>query len=149
MEPIGSSPLTHAKYLHDSAGNEYVTVGQKTEHEPWIETPYQIEKLYEVLPDYAGLNDVYLSLNRFYGSRRRLAKLSAMYSDLDYYNVSELAHIPPEGVFTLTLEALEQAKIPRPSLAMSTGCGLALVWRHEPLVSSKSGKCVSPCMVRG
>lgn len=144
MEPIGSSPLNHARYLHDSAGNEYVTVGQKTEHEPWIETPYQIEKLYEVLPDYASLNDVYLSLNRFYWSRKRLAKLSAMYSDLDYYNVSELAHMPPEGVFTLVLESLEQAKIPSPSLAISTGRGLAIVWRHEPVpgnVLSKWARC--------
>lgn len=131
-DPIGSSPLAHARYLHDS-GNEYVTIGQKTNSEPWIETSYQVEKLYEILPNYAGLNDVYLSLNRFYGSRKRPAELSALYSDLDYYNVSELAHIPPEGVFTLILEALEQAKIPCPSLAMSTGRGLALVWRHKPV----------------
>jgi hypothetical protein len=130
-EPIGSSPLAHARYLHDSC-NEYVTVGRKTELEPWSQTSYRVEKLYEVLPDYAGLNDVYLSLNRFYGSRKKLAKLSALYSDLDYYNVSELAHMPPEGVLTLALESLEQAKIPYPSLAMFTGRGLALVWRHEP-----------------
>jgi hypothetical protein len=123
--------LAHAKYLHNSA-NEYVTVGRKTDRKAWIQASYQVEQLYEVLPEYAGLNDVYLSLNRFYGSRKRLAKLSALYSDLDYYNVSELAHMPPEGIFTLALESLEQAKIPHPSLAMSTGRGLALVWRHEP-----------------
>jgi hypothetical protein len=140
-QSIGSSPLAHARYLHDS-GNQYVTVGQKTDREPWIETPYRVEKLYEVLPEYAGLNDVYLSLNRYYGSRKRIAELSTMYSDLDYYNVSELAHIRPEGVFTLTLEALEQAKIPRPSLAMSTGRGLALVWRHEPEPSNVLSKWV-------
>jgi hypothetical protein len=110
---IGSSPLAHARYLHNS-GNEYVTVGQKTDRKPWIQTSYQVEQLYEVLPDYAGLNNVYISLNRFYGSRKRLAKLSALYSDLDYYNVSEFAHMPPEGVFTLALESLEQAKISPP-----------------------------------
>jgi hypothetical protein len=92
------------------------------------------------LLDYAGLNDVYLSLNRFYGSRKRLAKLSALYSDLNYYNVSEIAHMPPEGVFTLALESLEQAKIPYPSLAMFTGRGLALVWRHEPESGSARAK---------
>ena len=136
---IGSSPLAHARYLHDS-DNEYVTVGQKTDRELWVQTSYQVEKVYEVLPDYAGLNDVYISLNRFYGSRKRLAKLSAMYSDLDYYNVSELAHMPPEGVFTLALESLEQAQIPSPSLAMSTGRGLALVWRHEPVSGNALSK---------
>ena len=131
-DPIGSSPLAHARYLHGS-GKGYVTVAQKTHREPWVQHSHSVEKLYEVLLEYAGLDDVYLSLNRCYGTRKRIAEVSAMYSDLDYYNVPELAHIPPEGVFTLTLEALEQAKIPCPSLAMSTGSGLALVWRHKPV----------------
>jgi hypothetical protein len=135
-DPIGSSPLAHARYLHDS-GNQYVTIGRKIDRDPWwIEAPYKVEQLYRTLPNYVGLNDVYLSLNRFYGSRKRLARLSAMYSDLDYYNISELEHMPPEGVFSLALEALEQAKIPYPSLAMSTGRGLALVWRHKPVPGS-------------
>jgi hypothetical protein len=131
-DPIGSSPLAHARYLHGS-GKGYVTVAQKTHREPWVQHSHSVEKLYEVLLEYAGLDDVYLSLNRCYGTRKRIAEVSAMYSDLDYYNVPELSHIPPEGVFTLTMEALEQAKIPCPSLAMSTGRGLALVWRHKPV----------------
>jgi hypothetical protein len=48
--------------------------------------------------------------------------------------------MPPEGVFTLALESLEQAKIPYPSLAMSTGRGLVLVWRHEPESGSARAK---------
>jgi hypothetical protein len=38
-----------------------------------------------------------------------------------------------EGVLDLSLEALIREQIPHPSLAMSTGRGLALVWRHEPV----------------
>src|SRR5215212_9484003 len=90
--PIGSSPLAHARYLHGS-GKGYVTVGQKTDSEPWVQNSYPVEKLYEVLPAYAGLNDVYITQNLFYGSRRsdRVAGLSALYSDLDYYKIPELA----------------------------------------------------------
>jgi hypothetical protein len=95
-----------------------------------------LEQLYEVLPAYAGLNDVYITQNRFYGSRatNRIAELSALYSDLDYYNVSDFAQMPPKVFFEESvLDALLRAKIPFPSLAISTGRGLALVWRHEPV----------------
>lgn len=53
-----------------------------------------------------------------------------MYADLDYYKVPDLADMPVRGVFTMALEALARARLPRPSLAVSTGRGLALVWRH-------------------
>jgi hypothetical protein len=137
-EFIGSSPLAHARYLHGS-GKGKVTIGQKTNLEPpnhWKQTSYPVEQLYEVLPAYAGLNDIYITQNRFRGSRanNRVAELSALYSDLDYYNVSDFARMPPKAVFEeLALDALLRAKIPYPSLAISTGMGLALVWRHEPV----------------
>jgi hypothetical protein len=129
--------LAHARYLH-SSGKGKVTIAQKTDLEPpddWNQSSHSLEQLYEVLPAYAGLNDVYITQNRFYGSRanNRVAELSAMYSDLDYYKVSDFAHMPPEAVFDLALDALLQAKIPFPSLAIVTGRGLALVWRHEPV----------------
>jgi hypothetical protein len=37
------------------------------------------------------------------------------------------------GALELALETLLRAKIPFPSLAISTGRGLALVWRHKPV----------------
>ena len=124
--------MTHARYLHGS-GKGKVTVGQKTDLEPpnhWNQTSHSVEELYEVLPAYAGLNDIYITQNRFYGSRanNRVAELSALYSDLDYYNISEFAQMPPKVFFEdLALDALLRAKIPWPSLAISTGRGLALV----------------------
>jgi hypothetical protein len=39
----------------------------------------------------------------------------------------------PLEVIELAFDHLQQAKIPRPSLATSTGRGIALVWRHEPV----------------
>lgn len=102
-EPIGSSPLAHARYLHGS-GEGKVTVSQKTDLEPpddWNQTSHSVEQLYEVLPAYAGSNDVYITQNRFYGSRanNRVAELSALYSDLDYYKVSDFARMPPKVAF--------------------------------------------------
>lgn len=138
-ELIGSSPLAHARYLHDS-GKGKVTVGQKTNLESpddWNQTSHSVEQLYEVLPAYAGLNDVYITQNRFYGPRatNRIAELSALYSDLDYYNASDFAltQMPPEAAFESASNALLKAKIPFPSLAIYTGRGLALVWRHKPV----------------
>src|SRR5215216_668047 len=54
-----------------------------------------------------------------------------MYSDLDFYKTPHLAETHPRGVLELAMEDLEGARIPRPSLAVATGRGLALVWRHE------------------
>ena len=134
--PIGASPLAHARYLHGT-GKGNVTVGQKIGLEPsdhWSQDSYPVEKLYDVLPAYGGLQDVYITQNRFYGPRAvsRLAELSAMYTDLDYYKIEGLAEMSPQGVLELALEALLRARIPYPSLGVTTGRGIALVWRHEP-----------------
>lgn len=131
-----ASPLSHGRFLHGT-GEGYVTIGRKTGSAPpndWEQHSEPFEKLVEVLPAYGGDTDVYISQNRFYGSRRgsRLAQLCALYVDLDYYNVPDLADMDPLGVLDLAFEALTRACIPRPSIAIDTGRGLALVWRHEP-----------------
>ncbi len=100
--PIGSSPLSHVRYLHE-AGQGNVTLAYKADLEPpddWHQHSYPVEKLYELLPAYSGLRDVYISQNRFYGSRKadRIAELSALYTDLDYYNVPDLSGMHPLGV---------------------------------------------------
>ena len=146
--PIGTSPLAHARYLHGT-GKGHVTLSNKVGPEPlseWNQHSYPVEKLHEVVPAYSGLKDVYISQNRFYGSRRidRLAELSALYADLDYYKRPELAGMRAEGVLELALEALIREQIPHPSLVMATGRGLALIWRHEPVpayVLAKWGRC--------
>jgi hypothetical protein len=99
---IGSSPLAHARYLH-GAGNGYVTLAYKP---GWRQHSYPLEKLYEILPAYGGMADVYISQNRFYGARSndRLAELSAMYTDLDYYKRPELAEMHAAGVLDLALK---------------------------------------------
>ena len=65
-EALVNSPPNHGRYLH-GAGKGCVTVAQK--NPDWQQPSYQTQQLNEVLPAYGGLNDVYISQNRFWGSR--------------------------------------------------------------------------------
>ncbi len=116
-------------------------MGRKTSRRPpldWYQHSYPLDELPEVLPHYAGADDAYISQNRFYGSRSvaRLAQLSSLYADVDFYTRPDLAAMHPRGVLEEALAVLERAKIPRPSLAVATGRGLSLVWTHEPVPRS-------------
>jgi len=87
LAPV-DSPSAHGAFLH-GAGKGYVSLGRKTPHRPplnWHQHSYSVDELAEVLPEYAGAEDVYISQNRFYGSRSvaRLAQLSSLYVDVDY-----------------------------------------------------------------
>jgi hypothetical protein len=80
-EALVNSPLNHGRYLHE-AGKGYVTIACKTSG-PWEQQSYTTHELEQVLPAYGGVDDVYISQNRFWGARAvsRLAQLSALYVD--------------------------------------------------------------------
>lgn len=127
------SPLEHGLLLHES-GDGLVAVAQKIRGK-WTEKVHQVADLPKVLPTYAGQRDVYISQNRFRGWRgvARLAQLSALYVDLDYYRLADFVGLQAEGVFAEAMETLRASRLPRPSLAVSTGRGLALIWRHASI----------------
>jgi hypothetical protein len=131
-DALVNSALNHGRFLHD-AGKGQVTVAQKTPK--FRMQAYEMRDLWEILPAYGGMEDSYISVNRFWGTRAvaRLAFLSSLYSDLDYYQIPELANMLPPGVAMLAFDELERANIPRPSLAIATGRGLSLIWRHDPV----------------
>jgi hypothetical protein len=96
---------------------------------PWQEQDLRPFELDMGVYDLAGKPDAYITQNRFSGSRRLVqdvSTLTCLYADLDYYNVPELAGRPPEAVLEKALE-----KVPEPSLAISSGRGLCLVWQHK------------------
>lgn len=129
------SPLNHARFLHGS-GRGCITLRHPSP-QGWHHRSDPLEKAEDSIAACGGLEDAYVTLNRFRGSRhsRRLLELSAMSSDLDFYKIVGLEDAQPEGVLQFALEELERAKIPHPSLAVATGRGLTLVWRHTAVPS--------------
>lgn len=127
--PYPVTPGQHAELLHPVASDGQVVVvprGRWDESEAW--RPYELDA---ALYDRAGEPDTFITQNRFSGRRRLTQDVSALtclYSDLDYYGVPDLAGLSPEAVLERALE-----KVPEPSLAISTGRGLCLIWQHKPL----------------
>lgn len=123
----------HARTLHP-AGLGKVTLAVRQGNR-WHQSYHQVDDLPQIVRMVSGQADVYLSQNRFWGRRRiaNLAQLDALFADLDYYAVPDLANRPPWHVVEMALLALELERIPRPSFAVATGRGVALVWLHTPV----------------
>lgn len=127
------TPGQHAEWLHPVKADGRVIVGRRVDWYPgWAQEKYYPWELDAGVYDLAGQPDVYITQNRFSGSRRLTQDVSALtclYADLDFYNIPDLAGRPPEEVLE---KAMEQG-LPAPSLAISSGRGLCLVWQHQPL----------------
>lgn len=134
------TPAQHAEILHPLKAKGQVFVGRKLplpRPKDWEQDAYAPWELDAVLHGITGAQDVYLSMNRFKGRRKVLQQhvreLSALYVDVDHYNVPGLAGRSPEAVYKMALERLRDAGIPEPSLALCSGQGLYLVWLHGPV----------------
>ncbi len=128
------TPADHAQALHHT-GLGRVTIARRLEGGAWRERSVPVQDLAYVVRQLAGEPDVYLTQNRFFGPRRlvaRIAELDALFVDLDFHK-TEHAGEHPKHVLYLALGKLEDAKIPCPSFAVSTGRGLALIWLHQPV----------------
>jgi hypothetical protein len=127
-------PAQHAGLLHPPKAQGRVTVARiLPEPVGWIEQCWEPWKLEAVLASAEGQPDTYLSQNRFRVNHRAVAnilKLCCLFSDLDYYNMAELRDLRPEEVLERVLEWLRERGVPEPSLALCSGRGLTLVWRH-------------------
>ena len=132
---LPSLPGQHGLVLH-AQGQGLVTVAiRRGPCDRWHEWRFPLVELPDRLRSFERAEDVYIAQNRFWGRRliARLAQLDALFADLDYYTVPDLAGAHPDYVLDLALEALLIARIPSPSLAVSTGRGLALVWLHSAI----------------
>jgi len=99
----------------------------------WVQKVVKAADAESYAADLAGRSDCYVSYQSFKGSRRadRLLQLGCCYVDLDYYNSERWRCHSPEVVTSGALEALADARVPRPSMILSTGRGLLVVWLHE------------------
>jgi hypothetical protein len=127
-------PDDHARALHPALSPGLVTVALRDTGR-WLQTAIRPADLPLYVRELEGRADVYLSQNRFGGRRSvaRLLQLSALWADLDYYRVPALRDRHPWWVRDAALLALEDAGIPAPGLAIATGRGLCLLWRHSPI----------------
>lgn len=132
--PYPFTPSQHAELLHPVKSKGQVVLVCNSD---WLGSEaYQAYELDAVLHHIAGEQDVYLTMNRFTGRRRitqDILELSALWADIDYYNMPELKGCSPEAVFELAMERLREVRVPYPSLTMCSGQGLYLVWRHTPV----------------
>jgi hypothetical protein len=62
-----------------------------------------------------------------------LLSLGALFADLDFYQVPELKHADARYVLQLALSTLEGASLSEPTLAITSGQGLYLLWLHSPI----------------
>lgn len=126
-------PGEHVAALHPAEQPGWAVIAKDGRR--WQERALTTQQLLEIAPGLSGQPDVFLSVNRFWGQRRlviRLRALGACYADLDTYRVPGYEHTPAAEVRTAALLLLTEAKIPGPSLVLSTGRGLALLWLHTP-----------------
>jgi hypothetical protein len=127
------TPADHVQTLHPLTGTGLVTLAIREGH--WKEIRVPVGEAPRIAQSFAKRQDVYLSQNRFRGSRTiaRLWQLDALWADLDYHRTAQWRDAAPESVLYFVQEALGEANIPWPTLAVSTGRGLALVWLHDPV----------------
>ena len=138
--PFPHTSSQHALLLHPLKAQGQATVARNLPQPVgWKEQCWEPWELEAVLVRAEGQLDTYLSQNRFRGDRRAVAqvqKLCGLFSDVDYYDVPELRGLLPEAVLEKVLERLREEGLPDPSLALSSGQGLALIWRHAPCLAS-------------
>ena len=125
--------------LHPRGGWGLVTVAYidpTEEYENfWKQKIKSVNELHDAVGEYAGCENVWISLNRFRGGRKvaNLLQLCVVYSDCDFYKIPELADKDPAFATEYALQQLRLAGIPNPSLIVSSGQGLQLVWFLEPV----------------
>lgn len=127
------TPEEHAEALHRQ-GRGTVFLCLKTGGRGLKQFPVTVRELPSRIRDFPKI-DSYISQNRFDG-RRKIAYLreaGALFTDIDFYKVPELEGLHPFLVFDKALDLLQRERIPEPSLAISSGRGLYLLWLHSPI----------------
>jgi len=131
--PLIRTPDEHAAALHPATAPGLVTLAFR-DGPRWRQRFIAPADLPEAVRVYTGAADVYLTANRFRGPRSvlNLLQLGALWTDLDYYR-TPYAGLEPWAVRDAALRQLEDCGLPAPGLAIATGRGLALLWRHTPI----------------
>ncbi len=132
---LADAALEHSSLLHPDTADGRVSIAHIDEAGRWRERTHALSKLDDLIPALAGGTDIYISQHRFTARREmaQLWQLGAVYVDVDFHKVPELAGMHPRGVLDDALIALEGARKPSPTLAIFSGRGFYLVWLHTPV----------------
>lgn len=128
--PLLLTPENHTILLHPLTQRGVATVARSAGR--WTEKAIRIGDLPDHARQLAGVADVFMSQQTFYGWRRiaQLAQLAAAYVDLDYHKTSWRA-FAPAYVADQALRALDDQGMPPPSCILFTGRGLLCLWLHD------------------
>ncbi len=138
LDPLGErwvkTPQQHARLMHEG-GKGVVYVCRGGRGGAWRQKPYPVEVALEVARYYRDQQNVFLSTQRFSGSRSvaELLCLSSLWADVDFYGVERYELWHPYMVYEEALRLLVQQGIPEPTVAIATGRGLCLLWLHDPI----------------
>lgn len=139
VERYAHTPYAHARALHEN-GYGNVSVGRKSRRTGAVlQRPLPVERAIEYAKRLRGREDLYISLNRFGAGglgTRNLISISALYADLDHYKVRGLEYHHPYEIVEQALDKLRTEGIPAPTIAMSSGRGVQLVWQFDPVKPS-------------
>jgi len=94
---------------------------------------------YEKFPLAVGEENVYISMNTFTRTYRRieyLYTLNALYVDVDYY----VTKYKLKGVLKFYEKLIAEGKVPRATAVIKSGKGMYLEWKLEPASSESIGK---------
>lgn len=130
--------LQYINTLHKEYADGYISILQLSQDTTGHKVPkthsYQYSKLEEIIQQYEGQGDTYISVNSFYKPRRQvnnIRQFRALYIDLDV--LKDTAYTIDEA-YKEVLGLVDSGEIPQPSLVVSSGRGLHLYWviEHAP-----------------
>lgn len=132
MSVLIEGPDQHAEALHPADAPGLVTLAVR-DGRRWRQMYLYPDQLPDATRLLRGQCDWYLTQNRFNGPRAvaRLLHLNALWADIDHHK-AQLGQVHPWHVRDQALRLLEEAAVPAPGLAIATGRGICLLWRHRP-----------------
>jgi hypothetical protein len=147
--PLTASVVAETAIFHGRAGYGFFAVARsmaaptpstatlpgipiKTER-LWRERYYHVRQTDQVLPTMLDSVDTYITqatFRQFKDGRkvRNLARVGALWSDLDTYKVPELRNLSTEQLVPLLLQECVDRGLPRPSVIIDSGNGLYCKW---------------------
>lgn len=124
-------PTTEAALYHNAGSYGFFSLNTRRRGEDMRQRSYLLRDMPQVLGHLDPAIDTWLSQAEFRKPNRRvvnLLRVGLLFVDLDYYRIPVFARETPDAMLFRVWCYLEEAGLPLPSLAISSGKGLQLKW---------------------